>query len=759
MPETHQITAPGESSATQEEWLLANAQNPAIPIQSFGIVLNQLHAAGHTDQAESGADLLFEALAARRDETALLSLLGMQTAWHTKDPTFAATCAKHLITFFQKDNAILALIPHAGFNKHLPATECLRRFCLLRRLRPEALCYEKTWGFGVVAELDAYAHQVVINFEKQKNHRLALAYAAETLELLDENHLLARRHRNSQAFTDWLDKDPAGVVICALQSFGPMSAARLQELLAGFLISAEAWKKFWDTARKQLKQNPLVEFPSKRTDQLRLLEKARSYDAAWLKTLRAERDFSKILERVEDMKTALIAPARLATPALADLPTPTEVRHCRTKAGALRASSRHEWNDELREAVEDRLAFVMLGASKLHWGQAAQAGMLGRELGITWRRLNIHDYTAQFLQDAIFRDTLHDLPARRLQSFFTFVHEIGAERALALFFRVLPEMSSSALTEMIEYLRSAGQMPQVLATMRELIGADRSSCEMVYWLCRHTEVAQANGIGTTGELAMEALALLEARNATGARLKAKHQLRALFEQPQWLKTALDSMSAGQRHDFMRRLKYSTAWAAIDRGAILARILKLYPDLSMVLQDEAAAAPAPRARLTSLRSYRERQALLNKIVTQDIPKNSQDIAVARSFGDLRENFEYKAAKEMQGILMRRQSDLESQLASVKSTDFEQFPVTAAGPGTRVTLRHADGTTNTYYILGEWDSDETLGILSSHCKVGEAISGHLPGDTVTIPTETGSAVCTLAEVSGLPPEIKAWIRGDA
>src|ERR1035437_7959270 len=138
--------------------------------------------------------------------------------------------------------------------------------------------------------------------------------------------------------------------------------------------------------------------------------------------------------------------------------------------------------------------------------------------------------------------------------------------------------------------------------MRKLIGAGQASCEMVYWLCRHADIAKTNVIGTEGSLAMEALTLLEARDATGERLKAKHQLRALFEQPPWLKAALDSMSAGQRHDFMRRMKNSTAWAAIDRGAILARILKLYPELSVVLQDETAVVAAPAPRLTSLRSY-------------------------------------------------------------------------------------------------------------------------------------------------------------
>ncbi len=725
MSEAHQ-TAPTEASIeSQEEWLLANIQNPSIPIPSFGAILNKLHAAGHPDRADSGADLLLEAVAARRDENALLALLAIQAAWHAKDPAFTATCAKHLITFFQNDPTTLALIPHAGFNKKLPAAECLRRFALLRRLRPEALCYEKTWGFGIVAELDAYVHQVVINFDKKKAHRMALAYAAETLDILDADHLLARRHRDRQAFTDWLEKEPGEVVVCALRSFGPLSAVQLQELMIELVMNAEAWKKFWDGARKQLKQNPLVEFPSKRTDPLRLLEKARSYDAAWLKNLRTVRDFKHILKLVEDMQNAL-------------------------------AAENH--NDELREAVEDRLSFVMLGAARLHWGQAAQAGMLGRDLGIAWRRLNFDEYAAQFLQDEVFLETLRDLPARRLPDFFAFVHAIGGDRALDLFYRIMPETASSALAEMIDYLQTAGQLPKVVETMRKLIAADRASCEMVYWLCRHTDIATANGISTPGNLAMEALVLLEMRDATGDRLKAKHQLRDLFEQPTWLKAGLDSMSAGQRMDFMRRMKNSPAWAAIDRRAIMARILKLYPDLSVALQEETVAAPPPAARLTSLRSYRERQALLTKIVTQDIPKNSQDIAVARGYGDLRENFEYKSAKETQGMLLHRQAELESQLASVKSTDFEQFPTHVAGPGTRVTLRYADGKTNTCYILGEWDSDETRGIISSRCKVGEALAGHKPGDTINIPSETGTIACTLLEVGSLPNEIKAWIRGE-
>ena len=59
----------------------------------------------------------------------------------------------------------------------------------------------------------------------------------------------------------------------------------------------------------------------------------------------------------------------------------------------------------------------------------------------------------------------------------------------------------------------------------------------------------------------------------------------------------------------------------------------------------------------------------------IPANSKEIAVARSYGDLRENHEYKAAKEMQKILMRRKEELETQLARARGTDFSNAAATA------------------------------------------------------------------------------------
>jgi transcription elongation GreA/GreB family factor len=174
--------------------------------------------------------------------------------------------------------------------------------------------------------------------------------------------------------------------------------------------------------------------------------------------------------------------------------------------------------------------------------------------------------------------------------------------------------------------------------------------------------------------------------------------------------------------------------------------------------ETAPAPAtPRGGVTSWRSYRQRQRQLEKLVNEDIPANSRDIGHARSYGDLSENFEYKAAKEQQRILMHRQEELEAQLKSVTGTDFAGLPAEAAGIGTRVVLEYPDGRRTEHCILGEWDQDEALGIIACSSRMSQALTGHKAGDEVRVPAEHGEEACRLAEVAPLPETVRAWCRG--
>src|SRR6185369_11674016 len=114
--------------------------------------------------------------------------------------------------------------------------------------------------------------------------------------------------------------------------------------------------------------------------------------------------------------------------------------------------------------------------------------------------------------------------------------------------------------------------------------------------------------------------------------------------------------------------------------------------------------------------------------------SKEIAIARSYGDLREDHEYKAAKEMQKILMRRKSELESQLVRARGTDFANAKTDVVSIGTIVNVTDLEHNhVEKFTILGAWDSDPDKGIISYLTPVAQSLIGHKPGEEVEVPGE--------------------------
>ena len=126
-----------------------------------------------------------------------------------------------------------------------------------------------------------------------------------------------------------------------------------------------------------------------------------------------------------------------------------------------------------------------------------------------------------------------------------------------------------------------------------------------------------------------------------------------------------------------------------------------------------------------------------MVVRKIPENSKEIGIARSYGDLRENHEFKAAKEMQAVLMRRKSELESMLIRARGTDFKGVDSSIVNIGTKVVLKDVDtGEVLNYTILGAWDSEPTQGIVSYLTPLAKSILNKKAGSKVEISTDEGT-----------------------
>jgi transcription elongation GreA/GreB family factor len=117
--------------------------------------------------------------------------------------------------------------------------------------------------------------------------------------------------------------------------------------------------------------------------------------------------------------------------------------------------------------------------------------------------------------------------------------------------------------------------------------------------------------------------------------------------------------------------------------------------------------------------------------------------------MRENFEFKAAKQMQAVLMRQKTELEQMLLNARGTAFESPDTSRVSIGTIVTLRDEDSKKEeTYTILGAWDGDPERFIISYQTGIAQTLLGHKLGEVVTLKKDQGEGSFAIVSIEPAP-----------
>ncbi|HGJ67610.1 TPA: transcription elongation factor GreA, partial [bacterium] len=138
----------------------------------------------------------------------------------------------------------------------------------------------------------------------------------------------------------------------------------------------------------------------------------------------------------------------------------------------------------------------------------------------------------------------------------------------------------------------------------------------------------------------------------------------------------------------------------------------------------------RGLIVTEKKYTEKTALLNKLINEDVPANQKEIAFALSLGDLRENAEYKAAKEKQDELNSKIAKLKNEIERAQIFDKSTASTNKISFGTKVILLNLDTNNNeTFTILGPWESEPSNNIISYLSPFGKKLINHKVGDTLS------------------------------
>ena len=139
---------------------------------------------------------------------------------------------------------------------------------------------------------------------------------------------------------------------------------------------------------------------------------------------------------------------------------------------------------------------------------------------------------------------------------------------------------------------------------------------------------------------------------------------------------------------------------------------------------------------SKETFEKMKVELQQMKAVERPAASRAIAEAREKGDLKENAEYDAAKEAQGILEAKIAKLEGQLSIARIVDASEIDTSKVSILTKVTITNM-GTkkTVTYQIVGEKEADLKAGKISVNSPIGKGLLGKTKGEVAEVQAPTG------------------------
>ena len=141
--------------------------------------------------------------------------------------------------------------------------------------------------------------------------------------------------------------------------------------------------------------------------------------------------------------------------------------------------------------------------------------------------------------------------------------------------------------------------------------------------------------------------------------------------------------------------------------------------------------------------------LSKLKFIERPKISEAIAEARAHGDLKENAEYHAAKELQGLMEAKINEMESAIVNAQVIDVKEIPETGRVIfGSTIKLHDINNEKEiTYKIVGNLESNPDKGHISIDTPIARGLVGKFQDDEVTIDTPVGQLNFEILEVKHL------------
>ena len=571
----------------------------------------------------------------------------------------------------------------------------------LTELVAAGFCTHRSWGFGKITTVDTLMAKLTIDFQSKPGHSMDLGFAAKILEPLSSSHILARKATDLSGLKRMGALRHLELIKLVIESYGgKATVAQIQESLVPDVIE-EDWKKWWSDAKKEMKSDGHFQLPVKKTEPI-------VYHAEELSPA------EKLMSNIRDAKglKAQLAAAGELYKGIGDV--------------------------ENKDVVLNEVVEILNSAIKNHLGLkpslALEAVLLRDEIRAG---SGIQSQEGELVANDIFEKTgslagvIEGLSAVKQKLALEAFREAHHDTWVDTYLKLINETGFRLVGEMVQILIDTGHFDKFKGYLTKLISKRKASTDLMLWIGKNRSDSFADILGPDVFHAM--MAAIENDRFEDRKTS---KLGDLILSDQELITDLIGFADIELvEDLVRALQATNCFDDMDKRSLLGRIVKEFPSIQAMISGEQVRED--NALIVSWPSLERRKLEYEELVKDKIPANSKEIAVARSYGDLRENHEFKAAKEMQKLLLSRKGELEFDLTRARATDFSDATIDQVTVGNKVDVTNLEtNKQETFIVLGAWDGDPDNQILSYLTPLGQAFLGKKPGDEAKLEVDEES-----------------------
>ena len=569
---------------------------------------------------------------------------------------------------------------------------------------PGSYCLHRSWGFGKIVDYNEAEDRLIIDFEEGKQgHAMAPAFCADKLEVLSENDVLVKSRTEPDFVAELVKKKPADLVVLMLENADnqSMMASEIERLLAR-LLGPIKYKKWWTATKKLLVKDPRIAVPVKKTDYYFLRDEPINPEEEVLEQFHATKNPKEKINLGENLYklSENISIIRDELP---------------------------EILSDLTDAIKN--AKSLSQADRLHgvWVRNNLARELHEDVEL------LEPSSKSILEQTIdFSELATDLPVVYYARYLDLIKRVFPDKYSSMTEDLLKNSNGKFTTECINFMLEENMGDRIDYCLKRWLSEQTIKAPLLFWIVKNRaskkyEPIISPLISTSFLSAMFYAIDNEAlQNASSRRIPLAD---ILSEDKELIPDLLAEANVETATDLAQTLLLNQGFEDLTKKSLLARFIKKFQSIQNLLSSESSTQDEQEGLVVSQKSFDLAKAEYEELISVKIPENKEAIATAREHGDLKENSEYKMARQDQDILLSRKNELEVDLSRARVTDFSEATLDNVGIGSVVTLKEgSSGNMRPYSILGAWDSDPDNDVLSYKTPLAQSIIGKKVNDSV-------------------------------